>query len=195
MASVPKHYEFGQLLFPGEHAGFLDVVKNYKDTSDAAYTHELGRLNIEGLKLPTETLDRITRLVNQLLDPPQPLEMVTPPLCVIYSAEYGDPRLPPHFDGDFTDFIIDYQLDSSTTWPLGADLSVYPLKDNSAVGFNPNKTIHWRPEKQFQPGEYVTMIFFRFVNSENPSDNSHLPHHPDDEVFKEVAAFRDSYKG
>lgn len=187
------HHQFDQLLTSEEYEQVLDIVRGYTSTAESSYTHNLGRLNIEGLSLPTEPLDRITALVNSLLEPEEPLEMIMTPLCVIYSAEYGEPHLPTHFDGDSTDFIIDYQLTANTAWPLGADLSVYPLKNNQAVGFNPNKTIHWRPEKKFQPGEYVVMIFFRFFNPRNPSDYSHLPHHPEDPIFKEASEYRDSF--
>jgi len=36
------------------------------------------------------------------------------------------------------------------------------------------------------------MMFFRFFNPESPSDYSHLPNHPDDPVFAEVKAFKES---
>jgi hypothetical protein len=112
---------------------------------------------------------------------------------VEYSNLYGEPNLPPHFDRDDNDLIINMQLDANTVWPLGLNLDVYELKNNSALVFNPNKEIHWRTNKEFKDGEYVRMLFVRYCNLENKSDYSHLPQKQDDDVFKEIRAFRDSY--
>jgi len=182
---------FSNLLTTEEIQQVHTAIQELPPTS--SYPHELGRLNIEDTETPHTLTERLTSLVNDVISPPEPLEMVWPPLIVEYAKQYGDPHLPPHFDGDSTDFIIDYQLESNTTWPIGVDKSIHELKDNDAVGFNPNKNIHWRPEKTFLPGEYVKMMFFRFKNPNNPSDNSHLPHHPEDPIFSEVAAYRASY--
>ena len=75
---------------------------------------------------------------------------------------------------------------------MGLNQKTYTLSDNSALVFNANKEIHWRVHKEFKEGEYVKMLFVRFCNPENMSDYSYLPHHPDDEMFKEAREFRDS---
>jgi hypothetical protein len=113
-------------------------------------------------------------------------------MSTTYSAEYGNPNLPPHFDGDTNDLIINMQLEANTEWPLGLNMDTYTLEDNSALVFNANTEIHWRVHKEFKEGEYVTMLFVRFFNEENPSDYSHLPMHPSDSVFDEVRKLRDS---
>lgn len=153
---------------------------------------QLGRIRVALQEAPLYLATKLTALVNSLQD--QELEITGPPLYVEYNAKYGIPTLPPHFDGDFNDLIIDYQLESSpeTLWPLGVNLDLYPLKDNEAVIFNPNTNIHWRPHSAFQPDQYIRMIFFRFHNPNNKSDYSHLPGHPNDPVFKEVATLRDN---
>ena len=156
--------------------------KSYPDT-------ELGRLYVEEFMVPESVSDRLLSLVRELTD--SNLEM-SGALYVKYSLEYGQPNLNPHFDGDRSNFIVDYQLGSNTIWPLGVNLDIYPLKDNQALLFNPNENIHWRPRKTFNSGEYVEMIFFRFYDPEIPVDYSYLPHHPDDSAFTEVRAFRDS---
>lgn len=94
-----------------------------------------------------------------------------------YNKEYGHPNLPPHLDQDGNDLIINFQLSSNTCWPIGLDKNLYLLEDNSAVIFNGNKTIHWRPIKNFENSDYVKMIFFRFFES--------------NEKFKEIYEFRD----
>lgn len=111
---------------------------------------------------------------------------------VEYSSEFGQPNLPPHFDGDHTDVIVNYQLKSNTTWGVGVGEQVFSLEDNTAIVFNPNENIHWRPIKKFEPGEYVRMGFFRFWNESNPSDYSHLNLTQKDPVFDKIRNIRNS---
>ncbi len=115
-------------------------------------------------------------------------------VSVVYSSEYGEPNLPPHFDGDSTDLIINYQLDSNTSWDIALDTEVYPMEDNSALIFNPNESIHWRPHKTFKEGEYVRMVFFRFYNPAGRSDYSHLNFMQDDAIFKEPNKLREKLR-
>lgn len=110
--------------------------------------------------------------------------------AVEYSNKYGKPNLPPHFDADTNDLIINYQISSSTSWDVGLDLKLYSIEDNSALVFNPNENIHWRPIKEFKDGEYIRMIFFRFFDAESPSDYSNLNYWPDDEIFKDIRDYR-----
>lgn len=171
----------------------LEYLEQY--LSDPRVTSQidqhLGRKRLEGVVLPLHTQQRLTDLVNQHAGVDN-LIMNMPPQFVEYSSEYGEPNLNPHYDGDFNEFIIDYQFQSNTSWPLGVDLEIHELEDNSAILFRPNGLAHWRPRKTFQPGEYVRMFFFRFFDPNNPADNSHLPNHPQDKAFSEVNAFRDS---
>lgn len=152
----------------------------------------LGRLKIEGLEIPQNIADKLTTLITQIAG--RKVEMSIPPLFVEYDIKYGTPNLRPHFDGDFTEYVIDFQFSANTGWPLGVNLEVYRLEDNSAIIFNPNTNTHWRPEKEFKEGEHVGMIFFRFFYPDSPSDYSYLPNHPDHEVFKEVREFRAKLK-
>lgn len=112
--------------------------------------------------------------------------------AVEYNSKYGEPNLPPHWDSDQTDIIVNYQLQSNTTWGVGVDEQVFPLVDNTAIVFNPNESIHWRPIKKFEPGEYVRMVFFRFWNKSNPTDNSHLDFNQDNPVFDKIRDIRNS---
>jgi hypothetical protein len=111
-----------------------------------------------------------------------------------YSKAHGEPNLPPHFDSDFTDLIIDYQLEANISWDLGVNTELYPLEDNSAIVFNPNTNIHWRPYRRFEDGEYVKMLFFRFVGVDSKTDYSHTDYSLDHDIFKPARDFRDSLK-
>jgi hypothetical protein len=133
---------------------------------------------------------RLTKLANSISGLDLTLSSIT---YVEYSSRYGTPSLPPHYDGDNNDLIINYQFDSNTRWDLGVNFETYEIKNNSALVFNPNKTAHWRPNKIFNDGDFVKMIFFRFAKKENPTDYSDLQKFwPNDEDFKNICEFRNS---
>jgi hypothetical protein len=112
---------------------------------------------------------------------------------VEYNKEFGVPFLPPHFDGDSSELIVNFQLSSNTTWQVGVDLELFTLEDNSAILFHPNESVHWRPNKIFNNGEYVKMMFFRY--SANPPKNySHMNLSVDDVRFNEINNLRDKIK-
>lgn len=112
-------------------------------------------------------------------------------IYVEYSSKYGDPNLPPHYDGDNNDLIINYQLDSNISWHLGLGMSTYKIENNSALVFNPNTNIHWRPILDFQKGDYVKMIFFRFKREDIDNDYSHLSNlMQNDVVYRDVDMYR-----
>ncbi len=108
-----------------------------------------------------------------------------------YTSEAGEPNLPPHFDGDQTDLIMTYQLPSNRQWGVGVDLNVYMLEDNDAVIFHPNESIHWRPHAEFKDGEFVRVMFIRFMLPDG-TDYSYKRASLNDPVFDEVHALRDS---
>jgi hypothetical protein len=108
-----------------------------------------------------------------------------------YTAEAGEPNLPPHYDGDQTDLIMTYQISSNRTWGVGVDLNVYELEDNDGIIFHPNESIHWRPHAKFEDGELVRVMFIRF-RLPTESDYSHLTLSQHDPIFDEVRAYRDS---
>lgn len=177
-------------LFSEDEIQALKQTINELPPSVLKQHQDLGRVEVGLKEAPYTFADKLNTLVNSLSE--EKLEINWPPLYVEYSAKYGEPNLRPHFDGDYNELIIDYQLESNTPWPIGVNLELYPLQDNEATIFNPNTNIHWRPRKDFQSGEYVRMLFFRFFKSTGKSDYSYLPHHPDDPIFKEVSDFRDS---
>lgn len=171
------------------------TIQNALDSlpkSSSSIKENLGRLSVEGVVLPRPLIDKLVDLVNDFSG--NKLTFTNPPLYVEYNNKYGEPHLPPHYDGDYNDLIIDYQLSSNTEWPLGVNLQSIPLEDNSALMFNANTNIHWRPHKTFKDGEYVKMIFFRFFSEETTSDYSYLPNHPEDPIFKEAQDYRESLR-
>lgn len=179
-------------LFSQDHLDRL--TKRFKDfpeeNENFSVSEDLGRYQFSVGNLDHDIVTKLLDLANSVVDFDCEFSGATG--CE-YNPIYGQPTLPPHFDGDWNDLIINYQLTSNTRWDIGVDCSLYQLEDNSAVLFHPNESVHWRPRKGFKDGEFVRMIFFRFHKAGNRSDYSHLnqywPHH---EVFKDVNEFRDS---
>lgn len=168
----------------------IDHIEGIIAKSETKIHPGLGRVEYlfsDNCLLP-ETNTKLTHLARNVSGLPLIMDHA---MSVEYSSLYGNPNLPPHFDGDTNDLIINIQLKSNTVWHMGLNLETHTLTDNSALVFNANKEIHWRVHKEFKDGEYVRMMFVRFYNPENMSDYSYLPHHPDNEVFKEVKEFRD----
>lgn len=163
----------------------------YDESSDVSVSRYLGRIQTGTLfiEIPTSIREKLTKIANDNLDFKNDLSQIT---YVEYNSLYGIPDLPPHFDGDNNDLIINCQLFSNTSWPIGIGTKTYDLEDNSALVFNGNTNIHWRPHKNFKPGEYVKMIFVRFCNSKNLSDYSDRIYSQDHDVFKEIRSIRDS---
>ncbi len=161
----------------------------YDDTTGLSVSKDLGRLQTTLEKIDSEHLMiKLRNIANSFVDFDISLMGAT---YVEYNSKYGTPNLPPHFDGDSTELIINYQLKSNTSWDIGLNTGIYDIKDNCALVFNPNESIHWRPRKDFKPGEFVKMIFFRFTNAKKQKDNSHLRYTLDHEAFEEANKFRD----
>lgn len=151
--------------------------------------HEQGRLMIHGMRTSASVNETVRNLVNE--ETGLNLYIHGGPLCAVYSSEFGEPNLVPHYDGDDNMIVFDYQLKSNTSWGIGVDLGVEELVDNSAIAFDPNETIHWRPHKKFEEGERIIMLFFRLFDvSQIERVDRRLDRK--DPAFDAVRAFRDS---
>jgi hypothetical protein len=176
-------YEVSNFLLPEELAIIDELIKNRTIEKEDGV---LGRV-LYTLPIPQETIrniqSRVEDLLNKKLDP-------VGIIFTDYSAKYGQPNLPPHFDGDANNVIVDYQYRSNTSWGLGVDTTVFEMIDNKAIIFNPNEYPHWRPIKTFNDGEYVTMAFFRFPDQSGNTDYSHMRLSQDDKAFDDIHAIR-----
>lgn len=153
--------------------------------SEVNISKYLGRLQMtQGfIPLPDKLYDKLDKLAADFFDLPYHLSNI---VYVEYNAAYGTPKLPPHFDEDSNDLIINYQLSSNTSWEVGINLEKHALEDNSALFFNGNTNIHWRPVKEFKDGEYVKMMFFRFCKKTNPSVYPVLSDKVKNKMFDEI---------
>ena len=170
----------------------LEHIKNTIFADGIDLDETLGRRHFKASVmhvLTDEMMEKLYAIAKQASD--LPLAMAHAQVTE-YSSLYGQPNLPPHFDGDTNDLIINMQLESNTSWDIGLNTQTYTLEDNSAVVFNGNTEAHWRTHKKFEEGEYVRMMFVRFFNEEKPSDYSYLPMNQMDPIFDDARKLRDS---
>lgn len=162
------------------------IEENYK-----IYDTRLGRMKAELINIPIDVKNKLEKFASELSGNNLKFSYA---LYLIYDKESGKPNLPPHIDADTNDLIFDYQIRSNTSWDLGLETKVYPLKDNSALIFNPNEVIHWRPHKSFEEGETVEMILFRLFDTNNRSDYTHLKYSQSNPIFKDALDFREKLR-
>jgi hypothetical protein len=178
-------YEVSDFLLPEEIEVIERGIKSKKiDKEDAV----LGRILYQVPDL-NDIKDAVQKRVANLVG--KELDSISG-VFAEYSSKYGQPNLPPHFDGDNNSLIIDYQYKSNTSWGLGVDTTVFEMEDNKAIIFNPNEYPHWRPHKTFEEGEEITMIFFRFPDRSGKTDYSHKRQWPGDEIFADIQKIRDN---
>lgn len=139
-------------------------LKSYIDECRAdQYNDEpqLGRsrINMDPDLFPKNLLDKVDDLGKKLSGSNIGVGHI---YTVTYSAEFGRPDLPPHLDPSNAVFCIDYQLESNTIWDIAVEGVLYRLKDNNAVTIPTSTHAHWRKQKSFAKGEFVTMVFFHF---------------------------------
>lgn len=81
-----------------------------------------------------------------------------------YNFNAGNPKLPAHIDKtEYPDsLMIDFQLDSNTSWPITIENENFILNNNEAITFFGVQQMHGRPFKKFENSEYVKNIIFRF---------------------------------
>jgi hypothetical protein len=81
------------------------------------------------------------------------------------------PNLRPHFDRfDQPRFTFDYQINSNISWPLYVEGKEFVLKNNQALTFSGTHQIHWRPGRDFVPGEFIEMIFCHLYLKDNEDE-------------------------
>jgi hypothetical protein len=178
-------YEVSNFLLPEE----LEIIElTMKDREMEKEDEALGRI-LYKLPLPDKMLEDIQQRAETLVG--RKLDFIGH-IFAEYSSKYGQPNLPPHFDGDTNSLIVDYQYKGNTSWGLGVDTTVFEMEDNKAIIFNPNEYPHWRPHKIFEEGEVLTMIFFRFPDRIGKTDYSHMRMNQDDEIFADIRKIRDN---
>ena len=88
----------------------LDLLEQALSNAEDRRVHDgmapLGRLEVNRFGTPTVIKDKILEAVEEFAGTKMILRSAS---CVVYSNEYGQPNLPPPFDGDKVDLIVDFQ--------------------------------------------------------------------------------------
>lgn len=151
----------------------------------------LSRLDIDRLNLPDDVIMSAKlsaiEIANKIGVSVKDIVGVT---YVEYSPKYGgSPFLNPHKDAEGeSEFILDYQLDANTDWDIGINKDIYSLNNNDALGILTTKNYHWRKKKDWNPDEYVKMLFFHIVlEDKNIKDSEYSK--------EEIFSFAEQYNG
>ena len=145
-----------------------DQIKYLKDLQDSNSQDSFiesynGRIS-KGISVDYLREDIIERIYSVVQDSSGEKFIATDWGFAKYENKYGKPTLHPHIDGNKTELLIDYQLDSNTEWPIRIGEESYILENNDAAIFSSSSVPHWRPKKDFDDKEFVNMIFFHFVS-------------------------------
>jgi len=148
-----KHVEWSDSLMGNTHTE--DLVRIKRDF--------LGRIEINNLPVSDLIKEKIFKLAKDMyqLDQSFP-ENISGITYVEYNPKYGKPSLNVHKDNGSCGLILDYQLDSNTSWPFGVEESTYNLKNNSILAMYPLEHYHWRPDIEWKDEDFVRLIFFEF---------------------------------
>jgi hypothetical protein len=122
-----------------------------------------GRLMVEILPTPEYIVEKLKTIIKEQYGDCEYISTV----YAEYSSNTGNPKLNGHFDSKLDTTLIDYQLASTTKWPITIDGTNYELVDNQGVLLRPFKQYHGRPPKTFQKDDYVNMLFFFFQKPTN----------------------------
>lgn len=132
-----------------------------------------GRKDIYRIQFPDSIVNKIVNEANNL----------TGKDFFLYSVQYteyvgnlnGNPSLGIHSDEGVGEYTLDYQLQSSVSWGIGINESVYEIEDNDVLLLNSITTLHYRPVKKFKNDDYVKMILFRLAEKNIPRYESPKP--------------------
>lgn len=165
-----------------DQVGSRELV-NWDDQTDGEHVHKsdivkiqstLGRFGAEGVILPETINNKVLELVNEGLINNNYKLTNQGVFYAEYNPKYGTPDLTPHYDSGTCTLILDYQLSSNTDWPIGIDDRLYQLSDNDGVLLKPLDYLHYRPVRSWNDGEFVRMIFFNFINTQDPGHKERI---------------------
>ncbi len=163
---------FMQNLMDTKQYIFLKDLKREvieKKMDDFLVDHYLGRIqcsiNIEDL--PEKLRNTALSYAHQI-NPNVVFRYVS---FVRYSREFGIPQLGPHFDPPTNEhFMFDVQIDSNVDqWPIivvdyEGNTKEWSIDTNDCLVLDITRQPHWRKPMKFEPGDYLDMLFFSFID-------------------------------
>jgi hypothetical protein len=142
---------------------YLDDPGYFEGQNTKTVVHKfMGRLDVEKLNVPKLVMTSIKKIADELDGLNHHSIKPDGIMAVEYSGKYGKPVLRSHKDGGDSSLMINYQLESNTSWDICIDDEIYTLRDNDALVMDPVRQSHSRVDKIFTNDEFIKMVFFRF---------------------------------
>ena len=83
-----------------------------------------------------------------------------------YNLSYGDnsfvPSLQPHIDASNALLTFNYMIGGNIDWEVCVTDRCYKLNPGDAIVFSAVNQVHWRPKRNWKPGEYVEIITLNY---------------------------------
>lgn len=83
-----------------------------------------------------------------------------------YNIAYGDnrfvPSLQPHIDASNALLTFNYMIGGNIDWDICVEDTCYKLSPGDAIVFSAVNQVHWRPKRNWKPGEYVEIISLNY---------------------------------
>lgn len=158
---------FKNVLTQEEYSEVYDLVSK---ATNVAFQEALS-YNIFHITLPEPIIDKLTAIAEEVsgtkVKRPEynvsRYETVTSNCGKTYT-----PILYPHTDDAFIvpKITLDLQLRTNVSWDIAVDnwdsVELYTLSDNEMLSFSGTHQVHWRPKREFKPGEFLDMMFLHF---------------------------------
>lgn len=177
-----KHVEWSDSTMGNTHTENLVRIKR----------DFLGRIEINNLPLPDSVIQKVLTIAKEMYQLegsyPKNISGIT---YVEYNKKYGQPCLNIHKDNGSCGFILDYQLSSNISWPFGVEESTYNISDNSILAMYPITHYHWRPNIDWNEGDFVRLIFFEFFTPELTKTEDPVKY---ENILKFIKEFEKEYK-
>lgn len=123
---------------------------------------ELSRQIID-FKMPPNIEQTINNIIKPMYKHPIALSHYN---YLDYNIIYGDnayvPSLQPHIDASNAILTFNYMIGGNIDWEVCVDDTCYKLKTGDAIVFSAVNQIHWRPKRNWKPGEYVEIITLNY---------------------------------
>lgn len=158
-----KPHTIDNILTESEIAEIYALLND--STEDQMYISRSWGQKSWTLNIPQNIIDGISYKIKKIYGDDWYLEV--PRVARYDNSMECVPYLDPHID-NFLDhrITLDIQLKSNISWPVVVDGVEFPLIDNSGLVFSGTKNVHWRPDRVFEDGEFVDLLFCHFRNNE-----------------------------
>lgn len=158
---------FENVLTESEYAEVYQLVST---ATNVAFQEALS-YNMFHIELPDQIVSKFTKIAEELSGVKVKYPEYNVSRYETVQSNCGktyNPLLYPHTDDAFIvpKITLDLQLRSNVSWDIVVDdwesVKSYTLNDNQMLSFSGTHQVHWRPKRDFSPGEFLDMMFIHF---------------------------------